>query len=100
MNNKKPHRVPYSARSSHFEDPSPSLLELWLSLPADGRDREFAGTSRAAELAGMLDWVNGRIIPSIRIGSRYRVHLPSMLKVLEVRSQPMGHQHNPSGKPE
>jgi hypothetical protein len=100
MNKKNARRVPHSARSSHFEDPSPFLLELWLSLPADGRDREFAGTSRAADLAGvairtMQDWVSGGIIPSVRIGSRYRIHLPSMRKVLEARSQPLGQQQEP-----
>lgn len=105
MNKKNAHRVPHSARSSHFEDPSLSLLELWLSLPADGRDRDFAGTSRAADLVGvalrtMQDWVNGGIIPSVRIGSRYRVHLPSMRKVLEARSQPLEHQHSASERSE
>ena len=97
MVRKSAHRVRHSVRSIHFENPSPSLLDLWLTLPPEGRDREFAGTARAAKLAGvairtMQDWVNGGIIPSIRIGSRYRVHLPSMHKFLEARSQPLGNQ--------
>jgi len=105
MNRKYARRVPHSARSDQFKDPSPALLELWLSLPADGRDREFATTVRAAKIAGvalrtMQDWVSGGVIPSVRIGSRYRVHLPSLLKFLEGRSQPLAHQQEPHGEPE
>lgn len=103
MSEKNAPSTAHSARPKSAEDSVRSLVELWFSLPPEKRDREFAGTRRAAKLAGvacrtMQDWVNLGRIPSVRIGGRYRIHLASMHDYLEHRSHPMENHPKRSSK--
>jgi excisionase family DNA binding protein len=87
-------KKPFFARSnSSFvtKDPERELLNRWLSMPTEKRKREFVGTARAAEIAGVsrrtiLDWIQAGLIFSVRIGKKHQVRLKSLKTYLYVRS--------------
>jgi len=63
---------------------SEDLLQRYLSLPANEREREFLSTSRAAKHVGVSSrtiqlWVEGGRVKAIPIGRKYKVHLGSLL---------------------
>jgi hypothetical protein len=63
------------------------LLELYLSLPKKQRDKQFAGTLRAAELAGLAQrtiqlWIECGLIQAVLVGRKYQVHLDSLWEYL------------------
>jgi hypothetical protein len=64
--------------------PLSGLLERWLASPPEIRNREFAGTARAATIAGvcrrtMQRWIDSGFIASIRLGKKHWIYLPSMI---------------------
>lgn len=72
---------PGSARNSG------DLLDLYLSLPKKQRDKQFAGTLRAAEIAGVAQrtiqlWVECGMIRAVCVGRKYQVNLDSLWEYL------------------
>jgi excisionase family DNA binding protein len=67
---------------------SDHLLHLYLSLPADRREQMFPGTTRAAKLVGIPRrtiqfWVEIGKIEAISVGRKYKVHLESLLALIQ-----------------
>jgi excisionase family DNA binding protein len=70
-----------NSRSEH-------LLQLYLSLPAERREREFPGTTRAAKLVGVPPrtiqfWIETGKVAAISVGRKYKVHLESLLACIK-----------------
>lgn len=62
-------------------------LDLYLSLPKKQRDEQFAGTLRAAEMAGLSQrtiqlWIECGKIRAVCVGRKYQVNLDSLLEHL------------------
>jgi excisionase family DNA binding protein len=67
---------------------SEHLLQLYLSLPVDRREEVFPGTTRAAKLVGISRrtiqfWVEIGRVEAISVGRKYKVHLESLLAVMQ-----------------
>ncbi|MEP7340519.1 MAG: helix-turn-helix domain-containing protein [Acidobacteriota bacterium] len=64
------------------------LLAIYVSLPPKEREKKFAGSERAAEIAGVSQrtiakWINEGKIDSIFVANRHHVWLDSLLTHLE-----------------
>jgi excisionase family DNA binding protein len=73
-----------------IDDYREDLLEEYLSLPDEQRERKFPTTERAAELTGMSRrtiqyWVEVKDIEAIFVGKICRVRLDSLLTYLKSR---------------
>jgi excisionase family DNA binding protein len=70
------------------------LLDLYLALPTKQRYEQFAGTLRAAEMAGLAQrtiqlWVECGLIRAVFVGRKYQVHLDSLWEYLRsLRDKP------------
>jgi len=67
---------------------SEHLIQLYLSLPADRREQVFPGTTRAAKLVGISRrtiqfWVEIGKVEAISVGRKYKVHLESLLALIQ-----------------
>ena len=67
---------------------SEHLLQLYLSLPADRREQAFPSTTRAAKLVGISRrtiqfWVEIGKVEAISVGRKYKVHLESLLALIQ-----------------
>ena len=70
-----------NSRSEH-------LLQLYLSLPAERREQEFPGTTRAAKLVGVPPrtiqfWIETGKVAAISVGRKYKVHFESLLACIK-----------------
>jgi hypothetical protein len=59
------------------------LLEIYLSLSPESRERRFASTARAAELSGLSQrtiqrWIEAGIVNTVPVGKKYQVDLVSL----------------------
>ena len=66
------------------------LLDLYLASAYEQREKHFADTSRAAEMAGVSRrtiqlWIEIGVLPALRIGRKYKVSVDSLCEYL--RSQ-------------
>jgi excisionase family DNA binding protein len=90
----KIHRIPHVAAVDHlngWNDPIGRLLSRWLSLSNESRSKEFADTSRAAEIAGVSkrtvrDWIAAGHIRSVRIGKKHEILRESLIAYLKARA--------------
>jgi excisionase family DNA binding protein len=67
---------------------SDELLQQYLSLPANQREREFLSTTQAAKRVGVSPrtiqlWITDGKIKAIPIGRKYKVHFRSLLSHIE-----------------
>ena len=73
-------------RIAHLTDGE--LLNLYLSLPPDPREKVFITTAHAAELTGVSMrtiqlWIECGAVRAIAVGRKYRVVLESLRDYLE-----------------
>jgi excisionase family DNA binding protein len=64
------------------------MLEFYLVMPRDQRDKRFADTASAAELVGRSQrtiqlWIEAGAVRAIHIGGKYKVDLHSLVKHLK-----------------
>ena len=65
-------------------DSERELINIWLSMSREARKQKFAGTARAAEIAGVSQrtvqfWIDSGHLVSLRIGKKYQIYLPSLM---------------------
>jgi excisionase family DNA binding protein len=63
------------------------LLEIYLSLSPESRERRFVSTARAAELSGLSQrtiqrWIEAGIVNAVPVGKKYQVDLVSLRECL------------------
>jgi len=86
--------IPASSKAA-VNSKSEHLLQLYLSLPADRREQEFPGSTRAAKLVGVPRrtiqfWVETGKIEAISVGRKYKVHLKSLLARIQSHVNELG----------
>ncbi len=82
------------SRSGFFistQDSERELINIWLSTSREERKQKFAGTARAAEIAGVSQrtvqfWIDSGYLASLRIGKKYQIYLPSLIEHLFPRA--------------
>lgn len=67
------------------------LLELYLSLPKEQREKRFIDTAQAAEITGlsvrtMQSWIESGVVRAVHIGKKYQVDLDSLREYLKDRT--------------
>ena len=67
------------------------LLDLYLSLPKNQREKRFADTARAAEITGLAVrtiqlWIETGMVQAVIVGRKYRVDLLSLRQYLKSQS--------------
>lgn len=67
---------------------SEEMLDLYLDMPKDQRDKRFLDTASAAELVGRSQrtiqlWIEAGAIRAIHLGGRYKVDLHSLVNHLK-----------------
>jgi len=72
------------------------LLEKYLAMPKETRDRHFVGTASAAEIANVSRrtielWIQGGMVRAVLVGRKYQVSLPSLVAYLKGRSRQRKH---------
>jgi len=77
---------PSKANSLSDED----LLELYLSLSKEQREKRFADTMRAAEITGLSIrtiqfWIENGLVRAVTIGRKYKVDLVSLKEFLKAQ---------------
>jgi excisionase family DNA binding protein len=75
--------------SANLANLTEMLLNRWLSLSEEDREREFVNTARAAKIAGvarrtMQQWIKTGKIAAVPIGRKYRIVLESLEKHLKL----------------
>jgi len=81
---------PYKAQNGMSDE----LLQQYLSLPANQREREFLSTTQAAKRVGVSPrtiqlWIADGKIKAIPIGRKYKVHFRSLLSYIETYMREM-----------
>lgn len=64
------------------------LLELYLTLPKEQREKRFSDTARAAEITGLSIrtiqfWIESGLVQAVNVGRKYRVDLLSLREHLK-----------------
>ncbi len=84
-------RIPRSSLRNTTRDSKRELLDGWFSMSTKERRQWYAGTARAAEIAGvsrrtLLDWIHAGKVASLRIGKKHHVYLMSLKTHLNHRN--------------
>lgn len=79
--------IPRSGFLSTARDSEREMAEIWLSMSREERREKFAGTARAAEIAGVSQrtvqfWIDSGYLVSLRIGKNYQIYLPLLVEHL------------------
>jgi len=88
--------VPNQLQEDDVDSTDEQLLEKYLAMPKETRDRHFVGTASAAEIANVSRrtielWIQGGMVRAVLVGRKYQVSLPSLVAYLKGRSRQRKH---------